>query len=267
MRGMIPYSVDESGDPTLGNPLNISPLGTGLQLLTSTYGTAKSLATGQKQQTDLTDLLNPIIRAGLEAREGKPLVESLQNTVALSRLGGQLANPGQGQTFPGTRAEALGTFTFGSLFPRKASKEAIKEQAHKEHRERLSAGERAEEDFNKDVARAKKLFTANGGKFPPTYERLAERKYHFEEAQRALKEDLGVDKLDEGQKVSALIAVADMDPKLSSHHDGFISAMHAAEGNDEAMKQLYSALYGILGLQQLEELHGLLNELEKGQGA
>jgi hypothetical protein len=265
MRGFIPVDVDEHGDPTLVNPLGVSPLGTGLQTALSLARTGKQLVTGKEAGGDTAlDLLNPLAASSIEALTGgRPVQESLRDQIALSRLGHQLEHPGEGGTFPGTRTEALGSFFGGSLFPRKGSGKFIRERAEEERRFALSPGERAHEDYQADVARARKLFKSVGQKLPPAYLSFSRRKLMVQEAERSLAEDLGVESLSEAQKVAALIAVANTVPELRSHHDGFVLYYQELLGQPEAMHKLRLGLERALGFNTLERIHTVLNQIDQ----
>jgi hypothetical protein len=135
--GAIPVGKDDKGNTRLINPFSVNPLGTGQQLF-SAAASVKEIITDPQEfnkyaQTDPASLLNPILQSGLEAYTGgRPMTESLPDTVAALRLKDNLEHPGRGQVYPTSRKEAVGQFVIGSMFPRKTSQAAITRSLERE---------------------------------------------------------------------------------------------------------------------------------------
>ena len=135
--GAIPVGRDDKGNPLLINPFSVNPLGTGAEILGAAASTKQILTDpasfNRFAQEDPAELLNPVLRAGLEAYTGgRPPGETLKESIAPERLRRNLEHPGRGQVYPTTRPEAVGQFLFGSLFPRQANQEAITRSLERE---------------------------------------------------------------------------------------------------------------------------------------
>jgi len=135
--GAIPVGKDKDGNTTVINPFSVNPLGTGQELF-SAAASAKELLThpdefNKYSQTDPIGLFNPLIQNAVEAYTGgRPLQESIPDTIAAVRLKENLEHPGRGQVYPTTKGEALGQFVIGSMFPRKTSQAAITRSLQRE---------------------------------------------------------------------------------------------------------------------------------------
>lgn len=135
--GAIPVGHDDKGNPILINPFSVNPLGTGAELLSAGASVGAILkdpsSFDKYSQEDPAQLLNPVIRSGLEAYTGgRPIAESLKESISVERLKRNLEHPGRGQVYPTTRREAAGQFFFGSLFPRQANQQAITRSLERE---------------------------------------------------------------------------------------------------------------------------------------
>jgi hypothetical protein len=274
LRGAIPLQVDEQGDPTFVLPFGISPLGTGLDVARAAEGTFDILR-GEEFDPfageDPLDLANPLIGSFLEARSGgRPVHESLRDTVAPARLAHRLLNTGEGETFPGTAGEAIGSFLGGSLYPREASGRAIREGAEERRRAELDPDERLHEDFRADIRRARRLFKSAGARMPRQYEELASRKLRVEVAELALREELEVERLTEAQRVAVLLAVVGEIPALEEAYDGLALVYQDAQGDARdfgetpsgAMHQLRLILEDLLGFNAFADYRQILNQIE-----
>jgi hypothetical protein len=130
LSGSVPVGRTAKGDPILINPVALNPLGTGLDLLRAVAGTAQVIRNPRNfdkyVKSDVIDLLNPLGKSYLEAREGgQPIGQELLRTIAPVRLAHDLRHPGSGSVYPTSRAEALGRYSIGSLYPRVANQDAI----------------------------------------------------------------------------------------------------------------------------------------------
>ena len=135
--GAIPVGKDDQGNTTVINPFSVNPLGTGQELF-SAAASMKELLTNPDEfnkysQTDPIGLLNPLIQNAIEAYTGgRPIQESIPDTIAAVRLKENLEHPGRGQVYPTTQDEALGQYFIGSMFPRKTSQAAITRSLQRE---------------------------------------------------------------------------------------------------------------------------------------
>jgi len=135
--GAIPVGKDDQGNTKLINPFSVNPLGTGQQLV-SAAASFKEMLThpdefNKYSQTDPISLLNPLVQTGIEAYTGgRPVTESIPDTIAALRLKGNLEHPGRGQVYPTSRGEAIGQFSLGSMFPRQSSQAAISRSLQRE---------------------------------------------------------------------------------------------------------------------------------------
>jgi hypothetical protein len=135
--GAIPVGKDDKGNTRLINPFSVNPLGTGQQLF-SAAASAKELLThpdefNKYSQTDPVGLFNPLIQNAIEAYTGgRPIQESIPDTLAVDRLKQNLEHPGRGQVYPTSRGEAVGQFTLGSMFPRMTDQAAITRSLQRE---------------------------------------------------------------------------------------------------------------------------------------
>src|SRR5262252_463047 len=131
MAGSIPVGHDKDGNPIMVNPFALNPLGSGLQTAHEVGGTVKAFLNGDKfnKYTDPTgiDATNPFIQYAIKKMTGQhaTLQKDILMQLAPYRLVHYLKHPGSGSIYPMSRTEALGQWTFGSLYPRKASQQAI----------------------------------------------------------------------------------------------------------------------------------------------
>jgi hypothetical protein len=128
--GAIPVGHDSKGNPLLINPFSVNPLTTGLQEWAAVKG-AVDIVRGKpfdkySQQDVITGLLNPPIQSYLQGwAGGKDFPTNIKQSMAWWRLNRELRHPGSGSIYPTTRAEAIGHFTAGGFYPRKADQAAI----------------------------------------------------------------------------------------------------------------------------------------------
>jgi hypothetical protein len=137
--GSIPVGHDKDGNPLLVNPFSLNPLGTGLQMGQAAAGTAQVIGGSKKfnkyASQDVVSLLNPIAQSYIERRGGgKQMLTQLEQTQAWYRLQHELQHPGSGSIYPGTKAEAIGHFMGGGLYPRQADQTAIERALEREQR-------------------------------------------------------------------------------------------------------------------------------------
>lgn len=137
MSGVVPIGRGKDGNPIVINPFSLNPLGTGLQLLRAAAGTVDVLRNpktfNKYAQTDVVDLLNPLLGAYVSAREGGPsMKKQIENTIAAMALAKGLKHPGSGSIYPTSRSEAVGHFTLGSLYPREADQSAVTKSLERE---------------------------------------------------------------------------------------------------------------------------------------
>lgn len=136
--GAIPVGHDKDGNPILINPFSLNPLGTGLQIAQAAQGTYNVIrhpgSFNKYASTDITSLFNPIAQSYISAREGgKPVPDSVENSIAGVKLAHDLQHPGQGGIYPMSREEAIGHFMVGSLYPRRANQQAITKSLEREN--------------------------------------------------------------------------------------------------------------------------------------
>jgi hypothetical protein len=139
MLGSMPIGHNSKGNPIMINPFNLNPLGTTLQAGEAIAGTAKALKGGghfnKFADPDITSMVNPLISNYITAREGgKGMVESIKQTIAPLRLAHDLQHPGSGSIYPTSRAEAIGKYMVGSLYPREADQVAIQKSLERQGR-------------------------------------------------------------------------------------------------------------------------------------
>jgi hypothetical protein len=218
LRGYIPIDVDEDGNPRLVNPTSLTPLGTGLDVARAAIGTAKLLAGGKIEYQDRTalELFNPLVRLPFEAlRGGKPVPEALAESVAAVRLARALAGKDTGgKTFPGSRAEEIARFVVGSLYPRKASRETIREQAEREHP--LALAQRLARRHSEELAEEEAVARRMGRDLPESVRGAIELRDALETARELTKERLDVEKLTDYQALLIeLEVIARMRPDLA----------------------------------------------------
>lgn len=135
MAGSIPVGRKSNGDPIMINPFALNPLGSGMQAAQIGVGTYKSWFKPNEfnKFTDPTwiDLLNPLLQEAIKRAKGErahPLIDQ----VAPVKLIKDLMHPGRGSTYPMSRTEAVGHYFGGSLYPRRASQEAITSSLERE---------------------------------------------------------------------------------------------------------------------------------------
>lgn len=138
MAGVVPIGRGKDGNPIVINPFSLNPLGTGLQLIRAAAGTLDVIrdpkSFNKYAQDDVVGLLNPILGAYITAREGGPsMKKQLENTIAAMALVKGLKHPGYGSIYPTTRAEAVGHFTLGALYPREADAAAVKKSLERQN--------------------------------------------------------------------------------------------------------------------------------------
>lgn len=139
MAGSIPIGRDKNGDPLMVNPFALNPLSSGLQTGRAIEGTAKALLNNRNfnKYTDPTvvDLTNPFVQEVVKAVSGGKvnLKKDIGMQIAPYRLGHYLAHPGSGSIYPMTKSEALGQFMLGSLYPRRASQDALRSTLEREN--------------------------------------------------------------------------------------------------------------------------------------
>jgi hypothetical protein len=135
--GAIPIGKDDKGNSRLINPFSVNPLGSGQQMIASA-ASAKEILThpenfNKYRDTDPTQLFNPLIQNTIEAYTGgRSWQETLPDSIAALRLKKNLEHPGSGQIYPTSKAEAIGQFAGGSLFPRQSSQQAITRSLQRE---------------------------------------------------------------------------------------------------------------------------------------
>jgi hypothetical protein len=138
LQGAIPVGRDKDGNPILVNPFTLNPLGTGLDIARAAKGTLEVIQHPNEfnkyAEEDIVGLLNPIIQAYAEAREGgNPPAEEAMRAIAPIRLQNELRHPGSGGVYPTSRKEAIGKYMFGTLFPRQADQAAITRAVEREN--------------------------------------------------------------------------------------------------------------------------------------
>lgn len=272
LRGWVPVGMDESGNPLLSNATFLTPLGTGLDVGQAAAGAAKVLTGGDFNrfaQEDVVDLLNPLGRSYLEARAGgRSFPETMGQNIALSRLGGQLINPGQGKTFPGSRTEALGTFFAGSAFPRRADIEVVQESARRETGEPKSLEARVEEEIDANYAVYAPVLQELGEQFPDWYRGAITRRIRLNDRTDELRQSLyenhpNMEKWDQREprkkrflNAIRLAALAEIYyEEQPDHKQQLIDLQQAARGNPEAVDDLVKELEELLYLKELESKH------------
>lgn len=135
--GAIPVGKDEKGNHILINPFSINPLSTGQEILSSA-ASVKNIITDPRNfnkyvNQDPSALLNPLVQDALEAWSGgRPITESVPDSIAALRLKENLEHPGRGQIYPTSQQEALGQYFLGSMFPRKTSAAGIARSLQRE---------------------------------------------------------------------------------------------------------------------------------------
>jgi hypothetical protein len=166
--GAIPVGKDEKGNHMLINPFSINPLSTGQEVLASA-ASLKNIITDPRNfnkyvNQDPSALLNPLVQDALEAWSGgRPLTESVPDSIAALRLKENLEHPGRGQIYPTSRQEALGQYFLGSMFPRQSSQAAITRSLQRER------ADQPEQRIDDEVAAFKQQ---TGADMPPEFVEL-----------------------------------------------------------------------------------------------
>lgn len=137
LAGSIPVGKDKDGNPILINPFSLNPLGSAVQAGQAVAGSIKAAKGGgnfnQFVDTDAVSLTHPLIQSFITARGGgKSMVRNAEQSFAPYRFAHDLMHPGTGSTFPTSRKEAIGHWTLGSLFPRKADQQALTRSIERE---------------------------------------------------------------------------------------------------------------------------------------
>lgn len=130
--GLPPYLVGSTpvGHGKMSNPFAVSPFSSAAQLYQAGRGTVKAFQGkfDPHTMTDLTQMMLPQYQAYIQSQQGaggRNYLQNLGRNIAPIRLYQGLMHPGSGSIFPGTRWEALGHYTLGSLYPRKYDPQAL----------------------------------------------------------------------------------------------------------------------------------------------
>lgn len=252
--GLPPYLVGSIpvGHGKLSNPFALNPLGTAVQVGRAAQGTLKELAPGQFGQfdkhtmEDWTSLISPVFGGAIEARDqtgGRGYVQNIMRNIAPYKLYQGLAHPGTGSTFPGTRAEAVGHYVLGSLYPRKYDPKAMQaalERMNINHPEKLIP----------DLV--KKYEKATGEKMPPELISAYRKDLHELKAQKDFKTSYAHDHNSPSyRRLPAVNKAQSAIDYLDQHHvvdkatiQDFKTALETMP-NDEAANEFANSLWSI----------------------
>jgi hypothetical protein len=248
--GAVPVGRDKNGDPILINPFALNPLGTGLDLMRAGIGTSKVLrdpgSFDKYSQTDIEDLLNPLVKSYLEAREGgRPIADASEHSIAAVRLAHELQHPGSGNLYPTSRKEALGRFTVGSLYPRKASQEAITRSLERE---------RQNDPLAALPDQIKRYEKASGEKLPPNFIGAIKGDIEAIQLQKNFQHDYAKSKGSQGfrnlppiNRAKAAIEFLEKYHRVPKSDVRDFNQMVKETNNDAAMNELANTLWGLTG--------------------